>query len=91
MVEGTFRISAIKWGIFHRPVDMKPDFCDSIIKVCCILHNYVRKNYGIQCENTLYECPLESVRPSGTRGSVRGNAVTDYFAMYFTSPQGSVP
>jgi hypothetical protein len=41
MVECTFGILANKWRIFHRAIDIKPDFCDSIIKVCCILHNYV--------------------------------------------------
>jgi len=27
----------------------------------------------------------------GTRGSIRGIAVREYFAKYFTSPEGSVP
>ena len=60
-----------KWTIFHRPIGVKPDFCD-IIKACGFLHNYVRKNDGIQFDDTLYECPLGSVQPVGTRGSVRG-------------------
>jgi hypothetical protein len=87
----TRRILANKWRIFHRPIDVKPEFCDCIIKACCVLHNYVRKNDGIQFDDTVYECPLESVQPVGTRGSVRGITVRDYFAKYFTSPQGSVP
>jgi hypothetical protein len=66
------------------------ELCD-IIKACCVLHNYVRKNDGIQFGDTLYECPLECVRPVGTRGSVRVIAVREYFAKYFTSPQWSVP
>jgi len=90
IVECTFGILANKWRIFHRSIEVKPDFCD-IIKACCVLHNYVRKNDGIQFDDTLYECPLESVEPVGTRGSVRGIAVREYFAKYFTSPQGSVP
>ena len=85
-----FGILANKWRIFHRPIDVKPDFRD-IIKYCCVLHNYARKNDGIQFDDTLYECPVESVEPVETRGSVRGIAVREYFAKYFTSPQGSVP
>jgi hypothetical protein len=50
-----------------------------------------KKNDGIWFEDTLYGCPLESVQPVGTRGSARGIAVMDYFAKYFTSPQGSIP
>jgi hypothetical protein len=42
--------------------DVKTEFCD-IIKACCVLHNYVRKNGGIQLADNLYECPLESVQP----------------------------
>jgi len=45
----------------------------------------------MQFDDTLYECPLESVEPVGTRGSVRGIAVREYFAKYFTSPQESIP
>jgi hypothetical protein len=80
MVECTFGILANKWRIFHRAIGVKPDFFDSFIKVCCVLHNYARKNYGIRFEDTLYDCPLESVQPVGTRGSVRGFAARDYFA-----------
>jgi len=91
IVECTFGILANKWRIFHRPIDVKPDFCDNSIQACCVIHNYVRKNDGIQFDDTLYEWPLESVQPVGTRGSVRGIAVREYFAKYFTSPQELVP
>jgi hypothetical protein len=91
IVECTFGILANKWRIFHRAIDVKSEFCDCIIKACCILHNYVRKNDDIQFDDTLYECPLESVQPVGTWGIIRGIAVRDYFAKYFTSPPGSIP
>ena len=89
-MESTFGILANKWRIFRRPIDVKPDFCD-IIKACCVLHNYVRKNEGIQFDGTLYECSLENEQPVGTRGSVGSIAVREYFAKNFTSLQGSVP
>jgi len=38
--------------IFHRPIDVKPDFSDNIIRACCVLQNYVRKNYCIQFDDT---------------------------------------
>jgi len=41
-VECTFGILANKWRICHRPIDVKPDFCDNSIKACCVLHNYAR-------------------------------------------------
>ena len=89
-VECTFGILANKWKIFHRPIDANPDFCDKIIKACCVLHNYIWKKDGIQSDDTLYECPLESIEPVGTSGRVRGVAVRQRFAKYFNSPQGSV-
>jgi hypothetical protein len=91
MVEFTFGIVANKRRIFHGTSDVKPDFNDSIIQDGCVLHNYVQKNYGIRFEDALYDCRLESVQPVGTRGSVRNIAVRNYFAKYFTSPQGSIP
>ena len=62
MVECAFGILANKWRIFHRPLDVTPQFCDSIVKACCILHNFVRRNDGFQLEDTLYESNFESIQ-----------------------------
>jgi len=91
MVECAFGILANKWRIFHRPLDVTPQFCDSIVKACCILHNFVRRNDGFQLEDTLYESNFESIQATGTRGNIKGKHVRDYFAKYFTSPHGAVP
>lgn len=91
MVECAFGILASKWRIFHRPLDVQMDFCDSIIKASCILHNYVRQKDGVHFEDTLYECSLSSVTPNNVRGSRSGTTTRDYFTKYFTSPQGSIP
>ncbi|GFG31125.1 hypothetical protein Cfor_04617 [Coptotermes formosanus] len=91
MVECAFGILCNKRRIFHRAIDIRPDFCDVIVKTCCILYNFVRQKEGFQFQDTLFECPLDTVKAVGTRGDVRGTAVRGYFAKYFTSPQGSVP
>ena len=83
IVDCTFGILANKCRILHRPIGVKPDFCDNIIKAWCVLHSYVKKNDGIQFDDTLYEFPLESVQPVGTSGSIRGIAVRQYFAKVF--------
>jgi hypothetical protein len=72
IVEWTSGILANKCRIFHKPTDVKLDFCYSIIKTCCALHNYVRINDFIQFDYTFNECPLESVEPVGTSGSITG-------------------
>lgn len=90
MVECAFGILANKWRIFHRPIDVHPRFCDIIVKSCCTLHNFVRKKDGVQFEDTLHECGLSKIESVGTRSSVRGTIVREYFTNYFISPQGCV-
>ena len=91
MVECAFGILANKWRIFHRPLDVTPQICDSIVKACCILYNFVRRNDGFQLEDTLYESNFESIEATGARGNIEGKHVRDYFTKYFTSPHGAVP
>jgi hypothetical protein len=91
LVQCAFGVVCNKWRIFYRAIDVCPDFCDVIVKTCCILHNFVRQTDGFQFQDTLYECPLDSIKAVGTRGNVTGTAVREYFAKYFTSPLGSVP
>jgi hypothetical protein len=91
MVECAFGILCNKWRIFDHAIDVCPDFCDVIVKTCCILHNFIHQRDGFQFQDTLYECPLNSIKAVGTTGNVTGTAVREYFAKYFTSPLGSVP
>jgi len=48
MLQRAFGMLANKWRIFHRPLDATPQFCDSIVQACCILHNFVHLNNGFQ-------------------------------------------
>jgi hypothetical protein len=77
MVEYSFGILCNKWRIFHRAIDVRQDFCDEIVKTFCILHSFVRQRDGFQFQDTLYECPLESIKAVGTRGNVTGTAVRE--------------
>jgi len=67
-----FGIVYNKWRIFHRATDVCPDFCDVTVKICCILHTFVRQRDGFQFQGTLYECPLESIKAVINRGNVTG-------------------
>ena len=57
MVECAFGILANKWKIFHRPLDVTPQFCDSIVKACCILHSFfaetMRFSWKILCTKVI--------------------------------------
>jgi len=61
MVECAFGILASKWRIFHRPLDETPQFCDSIVKACCILDNFVRRNDGFQLDDILHKSNFKSI------------------------------
>jgi len=52
-VECTFGIMCNKWRILHRPLDVKIDFSENIVKAICVLHNYVRLRDGFKYEDTL--------------------------------------
>lgn len=52
-VECAFGILANKWRILHTAMNVEPDFGDTIVKACCILHNYVRRRDGFNFEDTL--------------------------------------
>lgn len=90
MVECAFGILCNKWRIFHRAIDVHLHFCEIIVKTCCVLHNFIRKRDGIRFEDTLHECPLDNIEAIGTRSSMQGTTVRDYFKDYFISPQGSL-
>jgi hypothetical protein len=72
MVVCAFGIMCNKWRIFHRTIVVYPDFCDVIVKTCCILHNFIRQRDGFQFQDTLYEYSPESIKAVGTRGDVTG-------------------
>ena len=59
MVECTYGIMSNKWRIFHKPLDVGGLFADTIVKVCCVLHNVVRKKDGVRAKDEYYECSLE--------------------------------
>ena len=52
---------ANKWRVFHRALDVKLEFCDAIVKACCILHNFVLRHEGVNLEDTLYECQMPAI------------------------------
>jgi hypothetical protein len=91
MVDCAFGILANKCRIVHRPLAVTPQFCDSTVEVCCISHNFVRRNDGFQPEDSLYGSNFESIQGTGTRGNTKGKQVRDDIAKYFTSPHGAVP
>lgn len=76
---------ADKWQIFHRAINVKFDLASSIIKTCCVLHNYVRERDGYKFEDTLCIPGFEDVQNGIQRATRRGVSYRDVFADYFTT------
>ena len=51
MVECAFGILCNKRRIFHRAIDLFPDFADTVVMACCVRARF---------EDTLHKCPLEN-------------------------------
>ncbi|XP_050064256.1 uncharacterized protein LOC126553119 [Aphis gossypii] len=51
-VECAFGVLTNKWRVLHTAILVEPEFCDDIVKACCILHNFVRKRDGCNYEET---------------------------------------
>ena len=70
-----FGILCNKWRIFHHATNIRPDFYDIIVETCCILHNFFRQRDGFQFQDTLHECPHESIKTVVNRGNVTGTDI----------------
>ncbi|KAJ0170467.1 hypothetical protein K1T71_013838 [Dendrolimus kikuchii] len=89
-VECAFGIMTNKWRILHRPIDVKLDFCDHIIKACCILHNFVRQHDSKQLNESFQVSELQGIASIRTRSRNNVIDVRNLFADYFTSTAGAL-
>ncbi|XP_046681374.1 uncharacterized protein LOC124368143 [Homalodisca vitripennis] len=80
-----------KWRIFHRPLNLDPEFCAEIVKACVILHNFVIVRNGYNTEDALTVTGLESLpRSESVRTGLSANNVRKIMTDYFLTPVGSV-
>lgn len=88
-VECAFGVLSNKWRVLHTPIQVTPDFTDSIVKACCVLNNFVRRRDGCNYQDTEINY-LDDIEIRGTGALSQGTEVRDFFANYFVGP-GSVP
>ena len=43
VIENTFGIMTSRFRIFHRSIEVQPDFVQNIVLACCILHNFMSR------------------------------------------------
>lgn len=51
-VENGFGILSNKWKIFHKSINANLDLCIFIVKMCCVVHNFVRSRDGFNIKET---------------------------------------
>ncbi|XP_069618718.1 uncharacterized protein [Ranitomeya imitator] len=89
-VNCTFGILSSKWRVFLRALQLDVNVVESIIKACCILHNYLRLHEAVDVKETMpsMERVTERVNEMPDMSALQ---VRDMFADYFMSPEGAVP
>ena len=88
-VECTFGILSNKWRIFHRPINLNPEFATVITKACVVLHNFVRDRDGYQFEDTLTVTGLQDSASSKEMVCGGVQCIRDQMADYFMN-EGAV-
>ncbi|KAJ8884113.1 hypothetical protein PR048_015970 [Dryococelus australis] len=92
-VESAFGILSSKWRILLKTMACDVQVVTSIVKVCCVLHNFVRDRNGVRFEDTLEITGLydSDIIVPVIREKPAAYLYRDNFADYFQNPMGSVP
>lgn len=79
-------------------MEVNPDLADSILKVGCMLCNYLHHEVeGRGGQDDSFDdadsdvCLQEIQRPKGNRASAEALRIRDTFKQYFVSPAGQLP
>jgi len=80
-IECCFGLLANKWEIFHRPLNVDLELAEDLIRVGCLLHNFVRKRDGYKFEDTLTVQGFDEMPTNSTQGGRSANGIRDRFAI----------
>jgi len=91
-VECSFGILTNKWRIFHRPINVQPEFAVKIVNACIVLHNFVLERDGYNDLDTMSITGLSDISDeSNVRGGLTPNNIRNTLCKYFVSDVGSLP
>lgn len=92
-VESAFGILASKFRIFHTAINMSVTNIESVVKACCVLHNFIRRSQGIDTldhnipdNNHTQDMEAAFTPLDREHGQVsnQANQVRDMFVQYFS-------
>lgn len=93
IVECAFGIMASQWKVFNRPIAVKPDTVDWIVKAAVVLHNFQRWGQPpCRSDSELEASPafVQSGRVGANYASSDALAVREEFSRYFESEAGKI-
>ena len=102
VVENAFGLLASRWRLMQGRIFLSPEKVDSVIKACCVLHNFLTKEGDpllqrvrlavAQNEFNVEESAMVEIDPiRGIRASARAHNLRTYMKHYFCSTAGAVP
>ena len=103
IVENAFGILIQRWRILLSRMQLRQTTAISVVKACCVLHNYMREAAGYQDHSTLQVNedgdvivpPVEHIvnvaYRKGYHSAKDARNTRDLFKTYFNSKKGSVP
>ncbi|KAM3913212.1 uncharacterized protein RB166_018524 [Leptodactylus fuscus] len=90
-VESTFAIMAVRWEVFCSAIQLDVATAESVLRACCVLHNYVRNSDGGEVDlNTQMPSAGAVIGQSYDIPPDNGLHLRDRFADHFASPEGAV-
>lgn len=90
VVECSFGILSNKWRVLQTCISVHPEFVNTIVQCCCVLHNFVRRRDGFIFEETLSCDMVEFQQVASIGGRSSGISVREEFLNYFNG-HGAVP
>ncbi|XP_044161098.1 putative nuclease HARBI1 [Bufo gargarizans] len=92
-VECAFGILSSKWRVFMSSIQMNPDNATLVIQACVVLHNFTRIHDASADADLGQNVPSSvnfDLSRTGRPGTA-GLAVRDFYADFFSSPEGALP
>lgn len=103
-IECAFGILAARFGVYKKPMALRVNTVNLIVKATCVLHNFLRSYSSSSCEEEIPSFPsgsshddvdmlsnqLTSLNKEKCRASKRAFQIRDKFSNYFNG-EGSVP
>ena len=96
VVENAFGILAHRFRIYHRKMQLEPDFVTDVISATCVLHNYLTKprhvNFVVEDKRGRAVLPqtMTRLQRRGHHAARAAELVRENFMRYFMSQEGEI-